>query len=132
MSPAARLKHARHALAGLLVPATWLALAGTAQAEDKDAPATTTTTAAPATTDASVLDQAALIPSTPLPAASVTPEADPPVEDVTSAAADLLHTGHGSDGDTRLMVVAIAGLAVFLLGGGVVRWFRRSSRYFPA
>lgn len=50
MSPAARLKHARHALAGLLVPATWLALAGAAHAGEADAPDTTTTTEAPATT----------------------------------------------------------------------------------
>jgi hypothetical protein len=50
MSPAARLKHARHALAGLLVPAAWLALAGAARADEADAPATTTTTEAPATT----------------------------------------------------------------------------------
>lgn len=50
MSPAARLKHARHALAGLLVPATWLALAGAASAEQADGKATTTTTEAPATT----------------------------------------------------------------------------------
>ena len=50
MSPAARLKHARHALAGMLLPATWLALSGAAQAEDATAAATTTTTEAPATT----------------------------------------------------------------------------------
>lgn len=57
MSPAARLKHARHAVAGLLLPATWLALSGAARAEEPDAttttteaPATTTTTAAPAPT----------------------------------------------------------------------------------
>ena len=50
MSPAARLKHARHALAGMLLPATWLALSGAAQAEDTTAAATTTTTEAPATT----------------------------------------------------------------------------------
>jgi hypothetical protein len=59
MSPAARLKHARHALAGMLLPATWLALSGPAQAEDvapadttttTEAPAATTTTAPPATT----------------------------------------------------------------------------------
>ena len=51
MSPAARLRHARHALAGMLVPATWLAMSGAARAEEPaPAPATTTTTAAPATT----------------------------------------------------------------------------------
>jgi hypothetical protein len=49
MSPAARLKHARHALAGLLVPATWFALTSAARAEADDVPpATTTTTEAPA------------------------------------------------------------------------------------
>jgi hypothetical protein len=50
MSPAARLRHARHALAGLLVPASWIALAGAAHAGEADAPATTTTTEAPSTT----------------------------------------------------------------------------------
>jgi hypothetical protein len=49
MSPAARLKHARHALAGILVPATWLALGSAARAEEAP-PATTTTTEAPAAT----------------------------------------------------------------------------------
>ncbi|MEY2477896.1 MAG: hypothetical protein QOG87_3211 [Actinomycetota bacterium] len=52
MSPAARLKHARHALAGMLVPATWLAMSGAARAQEAPpAPeATTTTAAAPTTT----------------------------------------------------------------------------------
>ena len=54
MSPAARLKHARHALAGMLLPATWLALSGAAQAEDTTAAATTTTTEAPAATTTTV------------------------------------------------------------------------------
>ena len=49
MSPAARLKHARHALAGMLVPAAWLAMGGAAGAEEP-APKATTTTTAPATT----------------------------------------------------------------------------------
>jgi hypothetical protein len=69
VSPAARLKHARHVLAGLLVPTAWLALSGTARADDagKDAGATTTTTA-PATTTTTV----APAPATPAPP---TPEA---------------------------------------------------------
>jgi hypothetical protein len=50
VSPAARLKHARHALAGLLVPATWFALTGSAAGEEAPTTTTTTTTAAPATT----------------------------------------------------------------------------------
>ncbi|HZQ79849.1 MAG TPA: hypothetical protein VFE55_21145 [Acidimicrobiia bacterium] len=94
--------------------------------------ATTTTTAAPATTDASILDQASLIPATPLPAAAVSPADAAVVQDVTSTAADLLPSDHGGDGDTRLLLLAVAGLAAFLVGGGAVAWFRRSSRYFPA
>lgn len=92
---------------------------------------TTTTTAPPAVPDPSVLDPAALIPApeaTPAP----TPDAVTPVEDVTSAAADLLHSDRGADDGTRLLLVALAALGVFLLGGGIFGWYHRSSRYFPA
>jgi plastocyanin len=89
---------------------------------------TTTTTAPPAPPDASIFNEASLIPTPQLAAAA---PSNPPVEDVTSPAADLLHPDH-HDGDTRLLVVAVAALAAFLLGVAVIGWCRRSSRYFPA
>jgi plastocyanin len=96
----------------------------------KGKPATTTTTAPPPV-PASVLDPAALIPA---PDAVPAPTADAPtnVDDVTSAAADLLHNDHGADDGTRLLLIAVAALGVFLLGGGLFGWYHRSSRYFPA
>ncbi|HEY4411215.1 MAG TPA: hypothetical protein VGO87_15165, partial [Acidimicrobiia bacterium] len=96
------------------------------------AAATTTTTAPPAVPDASVLDPAALIPA---PEATPAPPSDAvtSVDDVTSsAAADLLHNDHGADDGTRLLLIALAALGVFLLGGGIFGWYHRSSRYFPA
>jgi len=107
-----------------------VAAADASKSKGKAASSTTTTTAPPAVPDASVLDPAALIPA---PDAVPAPAVDAPtnVDDVTSAAADLLHNDHTDDG-TRLLLIAVAALGVFLLGGGIVGWYHRSSRYFPA
>lgn len=119
--------------AGKPATAASAAAADSAKGKAKGAsgPSTTTTTAPPAAPDESVFSAASLIPTPESPPAAAVPDADTPVDDVTSTAADLLHTDHGDDG-TRLMVVAVAALAAFLLGAGSIAWCRRSSRYFPA
>jgi hypothetical protein len=109
------------------------AAAASAKARTKGAadPGTTTTTVPPATPDTSIFDEASLIPSPVRSAGTAAAEADAAVDDVTSPAADLIHSDH-AENSTGLLVVALGALAAFLLGSAIIAWWRRSSRYFPA
>jgi len=109
------------------------AAADSGKGKAKAASGSTTTTApgAPAVPDPSILVPASLIPTPEAPPPTVSSDSDTPVDDVTSTASDLLHNDRSDDG-TRLLVISLVALAVFLLGAGTFGWYRRSSRYFPA
>lgn len=110
------------------------AAADSGKGKAKAAPGSTTTTTAPAAAvpDPSILVPASLLPTPDSPPPAVSSDSNTPVDDVTSAAADLLHNDGSDDGTHLLLIIAIAALTVFLLGAGTIGWYRRSSRYFPA
>ena len=109
----------------------------TAPVKDKgkskpEAPATTApTTAAPAA-PAPVLDAAALTPG-PVALPDTVAPADPADgSELDGSVLGLLQREAPVDNGSNLLLIAVAALAVFLLGLGIVAWCRRSSRYFPA
>ena len=109
----------------------------TAPVKDKgkskpEAPATTApTTAAPAA-PAPVLDAAALTPG-PVALPDTVAPADPADgSELDGSVLGLLQREAPVYNGSNLLLIAVAALAVFLLGLGIVAWCRRSSRYFPA
>jgi hypothetical protein len=99
--------------------------------DDSPTSSTTETTVAP---DDAFFDSASLTPGpVTLPDSLETAEGVDMGDLDAAAVMDLLDPEESDDDDgTRIVLMAGAALGLLVLGGGLITWFHRSSRYFPA